>query len=81
MNRTRLLFALCSLALIAATAPASAALSTLPFRGLLYQSTGACVVDRAADGSLLLSNIGSSGQDGVSFSCLNMDGAVLAHGR
>lgn len=66
------LFALLCLAV--AVSPATAA----TLQGLQYAPQGACVVDVGADGRLLLSNIGSSGQDGVSIDCLHMDGTRLA---
>ena len=66
------------LALFCITFATSSATAAIPFRGLLYQSQGASVVDVGADGRLVVSNIGSSGQDGVSIDCLHLDGMRLA---
>ncbi len=60
---------------VAATAPVRAAVQ---FKGLQFSAQGACVVDVASDGMLEVSNIGSSGLDGVSIDCTHMDGAMLA---
>ena len=61
--------------------PASAAgTATAPpvqFQGLQYAPLGACVADLNGDGRLDLVAIGSSGQDGVSVSCLHVDGMRL----
>ena len=75
MKSLKLLLALCSVALLAAPAYAS---SSLPFHGSLYQASGAAVVARGSTGALAISNIGSSGNDGVSFDCSHMDGMSLS---
>lgn len=60
-----------ALALLAA----SPAFGDVLFRGLSYAPHGACVADVGADGRLVLSNIGSSGQDGVSIWSPRSNGA------
>lgn len=66
------LIAACCLVLAAST-PASALL----YRGLSHTATGSSVVDQSPVGRLVISNIGSSGQDGVSISTLGLDGVRL----
>ncbi len=70
MKPLRMLPAL-ALALLAA----SPALGDVLFQGLSYAPHGACVADVGADGRLVLSNIGSSGQDGVSIWSPRSNGA------
>ncbi len=72
MKLPSLLPVLACLALAASTASAA-----VLFRGLAYAPTGACVADLDGDGRLDLTNIGSSGQDGVSVACPNAEGMRL----
>jgi cysteine-rich repeat protein len=67
------LLVLACLALTAASASAD-----VLFRGLSYSPTGTCVAAVDPDGSLLISNIGSSGQDGVSIWSPRSNGARVA---
>ncbi len=66
------------LALFGLTLIASASAAAVQFQGLQYAAQGAAVVDVGADRRLQVSNLGSSGQDGVSVSCLHMAGLRLA---
>jgi hypothetical protein len=66
------------LALFGLTLAASVSTAAVQFQGLQYAPTGSSVVDVGADKRLTVSNIGSSGQDGVSVSCLHMDGMRLS---
>jgi hypothetical protein len=69
MKPWKLLLALACLAFVVSPATAS-----VLFKGLQYGALGSCVVDVGSDGRLHANNIGSSGQDGVSVSCLHSNG-------
>lgn len=60
------------LACLAVTQPAAA--GTIRFHGLDFEGKGGAVADLDASGRLQVSNIGSSGQDGVSVSCPHANG-------
>ena len=66
------------LALFCIALAASPAAASVLFKGLQYSPVGSAVVDVGADRRLSVSNLGSSGQDGVSVSCLHMSGMQLA---
>jgi hypothetical protein len=65
------------LALLGVVLAASTATAAVQFQGLPYTPHGACAVDVGADGMLTLSNIGSSGQDGVSIPWPRSSGARM----
>lgn len=69
MSSWKPLLAACCLALT--VSPAFAAVT---YRGLSHTESGAAVLDVTPDQRLLLSNIGSSGQDGVDVACPGLDG-------
>lgn len=66
------LLAACCLVLAASTASAA-----LLYRGLTHTASGSATVDQSPTGRLLVTNIGSSGQDGVSISTTGLDGVRL----
>ena len=67
-----LLAACCCLVLAASTASAA-----LLYRGLSHTATGFTTIEPLASGRLKVTNIGSSGQDGVSISTAGLDGVRL----
>jgi hypothetical protein len=67
-----LLAACCCLVLAASTASAA-----LLYRGLTHTATGSATVEQSPTGRLSITNIGSSGQDGVSISTAGLDGVRL----
>lgn len=67
-----LLAASCCLVLAASTASAA-----LLYHGLTHTATGSAAVEQSPTGRLSITNIGSSGQDGVSISTTGLDGVRL----
>ncbi len=72
MSTWKSLLAACCL--LPAAAPSGTASDAGSYRGTATVVIGACSISQTPEGRLQISNLGSSGQDGVDFICPNLDG-------